>query len=88
LLASDNRDERQFPCPDAFDIAREPNPHLAFSTGIHTCLGASLARLEGQVAISALLHRMPDLTLAIRDDEVEWREGTFLRGLTRLPLTF
>jgi cytochrome P450 len=88
LLASDNRDETQFPDADRFDIAREPNRHIAFGTGIHACLGATLARLEGQIAFTALLSHIPNLTLAIPRDEVEWRAGTFLRGLTRLPVTF
>ena len=88
LLASDNRDEAQFPDPDVFDIARQPNRHLAFGTGIHACLGATLARLEGQVAFATLLSRLPDLALGIPRDQVEWRGGTFLRGLTRLPVTF
>jgi cytochrome P450 len=88
LLASANRDERQFPDGETFDIAREPNRHLAFGTGIHACLGATLARLEGQIAFAALHARLPDLALAIPREEVQWRAGTFLRGLTRLPVTF
>jgi len=88
LLASDNRDERQFPDAETFDITREPARNLAFGTGIHACLGSALARLEGQVAFAALLSRLPDLALAIPRDAVEWRAGTFLRGLTRLPVTF
>jgi cytochrome P450 len=88
LLASANHDDVQFPNPDEFDIAREPNRHAAFGTGIHSCLGATLARLEGQVAFATLLSRMPDLALAIPRDEVRWRDATFLRGLTRLPVTF
>jgi cytochrome P450 PksS len=87
VLASDNRDETQFPAPETFDIAREPNRHLAFGTGIHACLGAALARLEGQIAFTTLLARMPDLALAIPRDEVAWRGGTFLRGLMRMPVT-
>ena len=88
LLASANHDDEQFPNPDEFDIAREPNRHVAFGTGIHACLGATLARLEGQVAFATLLSRMPDLALAIPRDEVRWRDATFLRGLTQLPVTF
>jgi cytochrome P450 len=88
LLASDNHDGGQFPNPEAFDITRAPNRHIAFGTGIHTCLGATLARLEGEIAFSTLLSRMPDLALAVPSDEVQWRDGTFLRGLTRLPVTF
>jgi cytochrome P450 len=88
LLASDNRDETQFADPEVFDIARQPNRHLAFGTGIHTCLGAALARLEGEVAFATLFSRLPDLALGIPRDEVRWRDGTFLRGLTRLPVTW
>jgi cytochrome P450 len=88
LLASANHDGEQFPNPDVFDISREPNRHAAFGTGIHSCLGATLARLEGQVAFATLLSRMPDLALAIPRAEVRWRDATFLRGLTQLPVTF
>jgi cytochrome P450 PksS len=65
VLASANHDDKQFPHPDRFDITREPNRHIAFGTGIHACLGATLARLEGQIAFATLLSRMPDLALAI-----------------------
>jgi cytochrome P450 len=88
LLASDNHDGEQFPDSETFDISRAPNRHLAFGTGIHTCLGATLARLEGEVAFATLLSRMPDLALAVPSDEVQWRDGTFLRGLTQLPVSF
>ena len=88
LLASANHDDVQFPDPERFDVTREPNRHIAFGTGIHSCLGATLARLEGQIAFATLLSRMPDLALAIPRDEVRWRDATFLRGLTQLPVTF
>lgn len=88
LLASANHDETRFPDPERFDITREPNRHLAFGTGIHSCLGATLARLEGQVAFDALLSRFPNLGLGIARDRLEWRDATFLRGLTRLPVRF
>jgi cytochrome P450 len=88
LLASANHDGELFPNPDEFDITREPNRHVAFGTGIHSCLGATLARLEGQIAFTTLLARMPNLALAIPRDEVRWRDATFLRGLTRLPVMF
>ena len=88
LLASANHDETQFPNPEKFDIRREPNRHIAFGTGIHSCLGATLARLEAQVAFATLLSRMPDLALAIPRHEVRWRDATFLRGLTQLPVSF
>lgn len=88
LLASANRDESRFPDPDRFDIAREPNRHLAFGTGIHACLGSALARMEGQIAFTTLLARLPGLAPAIPRDRIEWRDATFLRGLTRLPVTW
>jgi cytochrome P450 len=88
LLASANHDGEQFPNPEVFDISREPNRHAAFGTGIHSCLGATLARLEGQIAFATLLSRLPDLALAIPRDEIRWRDATFLRGLTQLPVTF
>jgi cytochrome P450 PksS len=87
-IASANRDERQFQNPDRLDIAREPNRHLAFGQGIHFCLGASLARLEGQLAINALLAGTRDLQLAIDPAKLRWRNGLVLRGLTALPISF
>jgi cytochrome P450 len=88
VLASANRDGGQFPEPETFDISREPNRHLAFGTGIHACLGATLARLEGQIAFTLLLDRLPTLALGVPRDEVRWREGSFLRALTRLPVVW
>jgi cytochrome P450 PksS len=88
VLASANRDERQFPSPDLLDITREPNKHLAFGLGTHFCLGAPLARLEGQIAISTLLRRVPDLRLAVSPDQLRWRRGLLLRGLESLPVVF
>ena len=85
-LASANRDEREFPDADALDITREPNRHLAFGLGPHYCVGASLARLEGQVAIGTLLRRAPDLRLAVAPGGVRWRRGLVLRGLEALPV--
>jgi cytochrome P450 PksS len=86
VLASANRDERQFPDPDALDLAREPNRHLAFGLGIHYCLGAPLARLEGQIAFETLLRRVPNLRLAVPPDALRWRRGLVLRGLESLPV--
>jgi cytochrome P450 PksS len=86
VLASANRDERQFPNPDALDLAREPNRHLAFGLGTHFCLGATLARLEGQIAINTLLRRAPSLRLAVEPRALPWRAGLILRGLKSLPV--
>jgi cytochrome P450 PksS len=87
-LASANRDESQFERPDTLDLTREPNPHVAFGLGIHYCLGAPLARLEGQIAINTLLHRLPDLRLAVPADALRWRPGLVLHGLRALPVAF
>ena len=86
VLASANHDPERFPNPEVFDIAREPNRHLAFGTGIHACLGATLARLEAEVAFTELLGRFPDLELAVPRNELTWRDGTFMRALTALPV--
>ena len=87
VLGSANRDEQHFEDPDTLDLAREPNRHLAFGRGgVHHCLGAPLARIEGQIAISALLKRFPSLHLDVDPASLHWRRGIFLRGLQRLPL--
>jgi cytochrome P450 len=88
VIASANRDERQFTNPDSLDIGREPNKHLAFGLGNHFCLGAPLARLEGQIAISTLLRRIPDLRLTVAASALRWRPGLLLRGLESLPVAF
>jgi cytochrome P450 PksS len=86
VLASANRDERQFPNPDAVDITREPNRHLAFGLGIHYCLGAPLARLEAQIAFETLLRRVSALRLAVPAHALRWRRGLVLRGLEAMPV--
>jgi cytochrome P450 len=86
VLASANRDERQFMNPDTLDLNREPNRHVAFGHGIHFCLGAPLARLEGQIAIRTLLQRTDALCLAIPEDALRWRQGLVLRGVKTLPV--
>lgn len=88
VIGSANRDANYFDNPDALDITRKNNKHLAFGHGVHFCLGASLARLEGQIAISTLIQRMPNLRLSSAPDQLRWR-GTFvLRGLEALPVSF
>jgi cytochrome P450 PksS len=84
-IASANRDERQFPNPDRLDIAREPNKHVSFGLGSHFCLGAPLARMEGDVAIATLLRRTTGLTGTPRK-ALRWRKGRVLRGLESLPI--
>jgi cytochrome P450 len=88
VLGSANRDERFFPHADSFDIRREPNRHLAFGHGVHYCLGAVLARLEGRIAIQTLLERLPDLRLAVPPAALRWRTHPIMRGLQRLPVTW
>ncbi len=88
VLASANRDAKQFENSDRLDLGREPNSHVAFGLGMHYCLGAPLARLEGQIAISTLLRRMPNLRLAVPPNRLRWRRGLVLRGLEALPVEF
>jgi cytochrome P450 len=88
VLASANRDERQFERPDELNLTREPNRHLAFGLGVHYCLGAPLARLEGQIAINTLLRRVPDLRLARPVSALRRRPGLVLNGLKALPVAF
>jgi cytochrome P450 PksS len=88
VLASANRDERQFENPDRLDITRQNNRHLAFGQGVHYCLGAPLARLEAQIAINALLRRSPHLQLATPASEIRWKKGLVLRGVKSLPVRF
>lgn len=85
LLSAANRDPAQFSDPDRLDVGRSPNKHLAFSAGGHFCVGATLARVEGQIAFDALVRRFPDITLAT--DEVRYRPTVTLRGLESLPVT-
>ena len=89
VLAAADRDPRRFTDPDELDITRERNDHLAFGHGIHFCLGAPLARLEGQIAIGALLRRFPDVRLAVDPQALRWRRSAgFLRALEALPVRF
>lgn len=86
-LNSANRDPEKFDDPEIFDISREKSPHLAFGTGIHHCLGAPLARLEGKIAIGKLLQRFPNLRLRIPESELVWRPGMIVRGVKEIPVT-
>jgi len=88
MLSSANRDEAVFQDPDRLDITRDPNRHLAFGVGMHYCLGAPLARMEGAIALNALLARFPNLQLAIAPKDVRWRPSVAgFRGLMELPVT-
>jgi len=86
FLGAADRDPTQFPSPDRLDISRTDNRHIAFGMGIHFCLGAPLARMEGQIAINTLLARLPKLALAT--DRPQFRQSLTLRGLQALPLSF
>jgi cytochrome P450 len=86
IIASANHDARRFPNPDDFDVARTPNDHLAFGEGIHFCLGANLARLEGAIAISSMVERFPNLRLADAAAPLQYRGSYLLRGLKTLPM--
>jgi cytochrome P450 PksS len=87
VLGSANRDDMYFENPDTLDLTRDPNKHLAFGRGgVHHCLGAPLARMEGQIALTALLRRFPEIRVAVPHESLRWHRGLFLRGLERLPL--
>jgi cytochrome P450 len=88
VLASADHDDRRFSDPDGLDIARSDNRHLAFGHGIHYCLGAPLARLEGQIAIGTLLRRMPNIRLSVDPEALVWRPGLLIRGLSGMPVKF
>jgi cytochrome P450 len=87
IIAAADRDAAQFPEPGKFDITRDPNDHLALGEGIHFCIGAPLARLEGAIAIGGLLERFPHLALAQRDETLAYKGSYFLRGLESLRMT-
>jgi cytochrome P450 len=88
VLISANADPQRFPTGDTLDITRRDNQHLAFGKGIHYCLGAPLARLEGQIAFGTLLRRLPNLRLASDPALLTWNRNPMLRGLTSLPVVF
>jgi len=85
-LGAANRDPEQFTDPDRLDLTRRPNRHIGLAHGIHFCLGAPLARAEGQVAINAVVQRFPHLALAIDDTTIEWQPNDVFRSLRALPL--
>jgi hypothetical protein len=86
FISSANRDPKTFAASETFDITRHPNPHVAFGSGIHHCLGASLARLEGQEAFKALAERFPSLQLAT--EELAYQPSITFRSLKSLPVTW
>ncbi len=86
-IASANRDEARFPDPERFDVGREPNPHLAFGHGIHFCVGAPLARLEGKIALQVMLERLPGLQ-RLPGVPIEPIDSPILWGVKHYPVTF
>jgi cytochrome P450 len=86
MLGAANRDPQQFKDPDRLDLSRRENRHLAFGSNIHYCIGAALARIEGQIAINTILQRMPHIQLA--SSPLEWQENLSYHGLKALPVTF
>jgi len=86
VTSSANRDPGRFPDPDRLDVGRDASGHVAFGHGIHHCLGAPLARLEGEIAFRALLARFPELSLAVDPAELRWRPSSLIHGLERLPV--
>lgn len=87
-MLSANHDPEQFDAPERFDITRTPNRHIAFGSGSHFCIGASLARLEASIALPLLLERLPRLRFAGEPSALRWRGGLLIHGLERLPVAF
>ncbi len=87
-MAAANRDADRFASPESLDLDREVTRHLAFGHGVHHCLGAPLARMEGQIALGSLLARFPELSLAVSIEDLHWDhgDGLVLRGLSELPV--
>jgi len=86
VTSSANRDPLRFPDPDRLDVGRDAGGHVAFGHGIHYCLGAPLARLEGEIAFGALLSRFPGLSLAVDPSQLRWRPSSLIHGLETLPV--
>jgi cytochrome P450 len=86
MLAAANLDPQANEHPERLDLARKPNRHMAFGTGIHFCLGHQLARIEGMCALKALLRRWPKLELAVGESEIKWRKRPGLKAIEHLPV--
>jgi len=88
VVGSANRDAEQFPDADVLDLGRAENKHIGFGRGPHFCLGAPLARLETEIALETLLRRLPNLRLAIAEDDLYWRPIPIFRSLAELPVAW
>lgn len=88
VVKSANRDGRVFTDPDDLDLTRKITRHLAFGHGIHKCLGAPLARIEGDIAFTTLLKRLPNLRLSVPRENLTWSSGLTSQGITSLPVSF
>jgi cytochrome P450/ferredoxin len=88
LVSAANRDPAQFADPDAFDIHRAARHHLAFSFGVHQCLGQQLARAELQIVFTTLFQRLPSLRLAVAEEDLKFNFDAFVYGIKSLPLTW
>jgi cytochrome P450 len=86
LIGAANRDPAQFHAPDSFDIGRHPNNHVAFGDGIHACIGAHLARLQGRIVLGSVVERFPRLRLSAPDQPLQYGGYLLSRGLTSLPM--
>ncbi|MDF1521837.1 MAG: cytochrome P450 [Trueperaceae bacterium] len=88
ILGSANRDPERFEAADALDPVRTPNPHVAFGKGAHYCMGAPLARLEGEIALNALLARLPGLRVVVDEEALRYRFLPGFRALEALPVAW
>lgn len=86
VIGAANRDPREFPDPHRFDVRRRPNRHIAFGVGIHTCIGAALARSEARIGFRKLLDAFPRMRLACDPTTLHWRRNVTMRGLRKLPV--
>ena len=81
-----NRDPAQFEDPDVLDIRRNPNRHIAFGSGVHLCLGSTLARMEAAIAIGDLIKTYASIEPTVDDGDLEWNQALFLRGMKSFPV--
>jgi cytochrome P450 len=88
VISAANHDPDRFAAPDEFDVGRDASGHIAFGHGIHHCLRAPLARLEGEIAITTLLARFPEMQLDIDPATIRWRANPMQRGPLTLPVTY